>query len=98
MELMKEFWISILELLGIAWWVEIETESPRCTYYFGPFATAKEAKMAQPGYVEDLRQEGAKGIKVELKRCKPERLTVFEEAGEGAKSIKSISPILSGQL
>jgi len=97
-ELMKEFWINILEFLGLAWWVEIETESPRCTYYFGPFATAKEAKTAQPGYVEDLQQEGAKGIKVELKRCKPERLTVFEETGEGVKPIKGISPILSGQL
>lgn len=95
---MKEFWIGILELLGLAWWVEIETESPKCVYYFGPFTTAKEAKAAQPGYIEDLQQEGAKGIKVEIKRCKPSKLTIFEEAGEEVKPIKGISPILSGQL
>jgi hypothetical protein len=95
---MKEFWISILEFLGLAWWVEIETESPSCTYYFGPFVTVKEAKAAQAGYIEDLQQEGAKGIKVEIKRCKPSKLTVFDENSEGVKPITGISPILTGQL
>lgn len=95
---MKEFWISILEFLGLAWWVEIETESPKCMYYFGPFTTAKEAKAAQSGYIEDLQQEGAKGIKAEIKRCKPAKLTIFDEANEGVEPLKNISPILSGQL
>jgi hypothetical protein len=95
---MKEIWLSILESLGLTWWVEIVTESPKCVYYFGPFTTAKEARAAQPGYVEDLEQEGAKGIKVEIKRCKPAKLTIFEEADEEVQPTKRISPILSGQL
>ncbi|NEQ27591.1 MAG: DUF1816 domain-containing protein, partial [Microcoleus sp. SIO2G3] len=28
---MKEIWITILEALGKAWWVEVTTEAPRCT-------------------------------------------------------------------
>jgi hypothetical protein len=95
---MKEFWITILESLGLAWWVEVVTESPKCTYYFGPFGTAKDAKAAQFGYVEDLEQEGAKGIKVEIKRCKPTRLTIVEEEDDEINPFEGISPILSGQL
>lgn len=96
---MKEFWLSILEFLGLAWWVEIDTESPECLYYFGPFITAKEAKAAQSGYIEDLQREGAKGLKVEIKRCKPDKLTTFDEADEEIKQPRQgISPILSGQL
>ncbi|WAL59550.1 DUF1816 domain-containing protein [Thermocoleostomius sinensis] len=95
---MKELWITILESLGLAWWVEVVTESPKCTYYFGPFATAKDAKAAQFGYVEDLELEGAKGIKVEIKRCKPTRLTIVEEEEDESNPFGGISPILSGQL
>lgn len=96
---MKEIWISILEFLGLAWWIEVITETPSCTYYFGPFATSKEARAAQSGYIEDLEQEGAKGIKVEIKRCKPDRLTIFDEADEEAKkTARGIFPVLSGQL
>lgn len=94
---MKEIWISILEFLGLAWWVEVKTESPECTYYFGPFATVKDAKVAQSGYIEDLELEGARGIKVEIKRCKPASLTI-EKSPEGTKSARGISPILSSQL
>lgn len=61
------------------WWAEITTAEPRCTYYFGPFDTADEAEKARPGYVEDLENEGAKGIRVEIKRCSPTVLTIFDE-------------------
>ncbi|WP_416673841.1 DUF1816 domain-containing protein [Egbenema bharatensis] len=94
---MKELWIRILEFFGLAWWVEVATESPRCTYYFGPFLTAKEAQATQSGYIEDLEQEGAKGIRVEVKRCKPKELTI-EETADDVKSARGVSPILSSQL
>ncbi|PIG93373.1 DUF1816 domain-containing protein [Gloeocapsopsis sp. IPPAS B-1203] len=61
------------------WWVEITTLSPRCVYYFGPFATKDEAKAAYPGYVKDLDGEGAKGIIVVIQRCQPKELTICEE-------------------
>ena len=28
----------------IPWWIEIHTQLPVCTYYFGPFDTEQEAK------------------------------------------------------
>lgn len=77
---MKELWTNVLNAFGKAWWVEIVTESPRCTYYFGPFASSTEAESAKSGYIEDLEQEGAQGIKLAIKRCKPEKLTIFDEA------------------
>ena len=94
---MKEFWISVLESLGLAWWVEVVTETPSCTYYFGPFASPEDAKAAQAGYLQDLEQEGAKGIKAAVKRCKPAKLTVFDEENE-MKFWKSIFPVFSGQM
>lgn len=69
---------SILELLGIAWWIKITTNNPCCTYYFGPFASAEEAQLHQPGYIEDLEQEDAKIMAVDLKQCRPKTLTTCE--------------------
>lgn len=62
-----------------AWWVEIVTAQPKCTYYFGPFVSAEEAKRAESGYVEDLEKEGSKGIAVQVKWCQPQELTIVEE-------------------
>ncbi len=79
---MQESLTGLLDFFGLAWWVEITTDSPRCTYYFGPFGSSKEAEMAKPGYVEDLQQEGAQGIAIAIKRCKPTKLTIFDEVAE----------------
>jgi hypothetical protein len=79
---MKELLINLINVVGLAWWVEIITASPRCTYYFGPFLTAKEAEEAQDGYLQDLEEEGALGIRVEIKRCKPTELTISDELGK----------------
>ncbi len=91
---MKEQMINILHFLGLAYWVEILTEKPRCTYYFGPYFHKSEAQAASLGFIEDLEQEGAQGIKVLIKRCKPVNLTVYEdEVGELIKP----QPIFSSQ-
>lgn len=76
---MKEFMLKIFQLLGLAFWVEIVTDNPSCTYYFGPFLNEKEASDAKDGYIEDLENEGAQGINVQIKRCKPSDLTIFDE-------------------
>ncbi len=60
------------------WWVEIVTDSPRCTYYFGPFDTDKEASSNTPGYIEDLKSEGAQRISIRIKQCQPSDLTICE--------------------
>ncbi len=71
--------MSLLEKLGLAWWVEIITHNPNCTYYFGPFVTANKAKTSQFGYIEDIAQEGAKISSIEVKQCQPEVLTISED-------------------
>lgn len=89
-------WTSLLNTLGLAWWVEIVTDSPHCTYYFGPFASAADAEMAKPGYLEDLEKEGAQNIKVVVKRDKPANLTIFDERADmGGRG--GPSPVFSGQ-
>ncbi len=80
----QDIWSSALHLIGQAWWVEITTDRPHCTYYFGPFTTAVEADEAKAGYVEDLEGESAQGIQVAIKRCKPVQMTIeYEEDARG---------------
>lgn len=93
---MKEVLISFLNTMGLAWWIEILTDNPRCTYYFGPFLSSDEATTAKAGYLEDLEQEGAQGIKVAIKRCKPDHLTISDDLDEVSHLGKP--QILSGQL
>ena len=92
---MQELLTSLLDLLGLAWWVEINTDTPRCTYYFGPFFSAAAAEAAKPGYVEDLEQEGAQGIAIAVKRCKPVTLTVSDDFWEKPSQMPRA---LSGQF
>ncbi|MEB3278730.1 MAG: DUF1816 domain-containing protein [Lyngbya sp.] len=76
---MKELLINLLNFFGLAFWVQIITEDPNCTYYFGPFLTRQEAQAAKVGYVEDIESEGASTYSVSVRRCKPSRLTVAED-------------------
>jgi hypothetical protein len=78
--LFKNIFTSILEMLGLAVWIEIITDSPHCTYYFGPFSSESEAEVAKIGYIEDLESEGCKGLAVMVKRCKPEKLTIYDDS------------------
>ena len=77
---------KILNILGIQqvknnpYWLKITTKVPKCTYYFGPFDSPLEAKALQEGYIEDLMNEDARGIHVEIEHgSQPENLTVCEE-------------------
>jgi endonuclease IV len=65
--------------LGLAWWVEIVTEQPKCIYYFGPFVSANEAQFFQGDYIEDLEQESAQVIAITLKRGHPRHLTIVAQ-------------------
>ncbi|MDJ0728404.1 MAG: DUF1816 domain-containing protein [Crocosphaera sp.] len=60
---------------ALPWWVEITTTRPHCIYYFGPFDDFAEAYQHHGGYVEDLQEEGAKGIMIQIKQCQPLVLT-----------------------
>ncbi|MGF1487005.1 MAG: DUF1816 domain-containing protein [Prochloraceae cyanobacterium] len=76
---MREILTKVLNFLGLAYWVEIVTNKPQCTYYFGPFMDRSEAKLAQSGYIEDLNDEGAREIRVTIKRFKPSDLTIYQD-------------------
>lgn len=100
---MNNFWhnfqeglVNIFNRLGLAWWVEVVTQNPNCTYYFGPFVSSKEAGIASKGYIEDLEMEGAQGITVTIKRCKPTVLTIAEDLGEWID--RKVKPVFSGQV
>jgi hypothetical protein len=75
----KEIWLSLLHFIGLAWWVEIDTDRPNCTYYFGPFISATEANQHLSGYIEDLESEAAEGIHTTLTRGKPTQITIEHE-------------------
>jgi hypothetical protein len=80
-------WTDTLNACRQAWWIEILTAQPKCTYYFGPFAGAEEAHVASKGFVEDLEGEFAQGIKTKIDRhCQPDLLTIehdlMDELGE----------------
>ena len=64
--------------LQLPWWVKIATSEPKCVYYFGSFNSKEDAIDALPGYVEDLEQEQAKGILIEVKQGNPQQLTKCE--------------------
>ncbi|MGB3204345.1 MAG: DUF1816 domain-containing protein [Crinalium sp.] len=92
----KEALINICQFFGFAWWIEIVTQHPRCTYYFGPFLSTKEATAAKAGYLEDLQNEGAQGISFNILRCKPENLTIADDLGE--RFDRDQQSYLSGQV
>jgi hypothetical protein len=88
---MQHLFTNSLNVVGLAWWVEITTENPTCLYYFGPFSSEASAEQHKPGYIEDLEGEGAQQIQVAIKRCKPKELTVFDEA---ETPMSGLQPIL----
>lgn len=61
------------------WWLEVATESPVCTYYFGPFDSSLEAESSQSDYLRDLAAEGATIISIKVEQCQPPQLTIFAE-------------------
>ena len=91
--LMKELWLRFLSFFGMAHWVEITTNTPRCTYYFGPFTSRANAEDAHFGYLEDLNEEGAQGIKVVIKQCKPTTLTIFDEGEDISRPFRQMMSI-----
>ncbi len=58
------------------WWVKVDTVSPRCRYYFGPFDSPEEAQAHHRFYLEDLAEEGATGIQWAIEQGYPRKLTI----------------------
>jgi len=77
--MMKKLLLNIPQLGKGTWWIEVMTTHPFCIYYFGPFSSAQEAAALQPGYIEDLTQEGVNSIQAVVKQCQPTQLTIFDD-------------------
>ena len=60
----------------LPWWIKIITNKPSCIYYFGPFDSKQEAQYYCPGYLEDLVQEKAQVIFVDIAQYQPQELTI----------------------
>lgn len=72
--------LGVQEQRKLPYWLKITTKVPKCTYYFGPFDSPLEAKALQAGYIEDIMEEDAQGIHIELEqRTTPEDLTVCDD-------------------
>ncbi len=75
-QILRFFISSIWKRKHQKWWIEINTTIPLCIYYFGPFNSYHEARLQQPGYIEDLVKEKAIDITVKIKKCQPTNLTI----------------------
>ncbi len=75
---MKRIFLNLPQFGKGNWWVEVITTQPYCIYYFGPFTNAREAKRRQPGYIQDLVEEGIASIQSVVKQCHPTQLTIVE--------------------
>ncbi|EAW35232.1 DUF1816 domain-containing protein [Lyngbya sp. PCC 8106] len=75
----EEIFTSYLEKMGLACWIEVVTESPKCIYYFGPFASGIEAQHSVEGYLEDLQSENTKIFELNIKRGIPKSMTILPE-------------------
>lgn len=62
----------------LKWWVKIVTQYPYCTYYFGPFDSAQEARLNHTAYLQDIQEEGAQGISVQIEQGQPQQLTIYD--------------------
>jgi hypothetical protein len=71
--------VSLLFSQQRKWWVKVDTQSPSCTYYFGPFDSCEEARSHHQGYVQDLQREGAQNITYSIEQYCPQQLTISEE-------------------
>ena len=92
----EEFLTSYLDKIGMAWWVEIITKKPDCTYYFSPFVSHREAQLSQLGYIEDLERERPQLIAIEIKQCKPKELTIFKD--EGIEKTETVETSISRDI
>ena len=58
------------------WWIGILTSKPDYIYYFGVFNSYREAELSKNDYIQDLKEEKAKIIDIQIKQCQPKQLTV----------------------
>ena len=64
------------ETQKFGWWIKILTNKPNCIYYFGAFDNYWEAESCKKGYIQDLEEEKAKIVDIQIHQCQPRQLTI----------------------
>lgn len=62
------------KLQKFGWWIEILTNNPNYLYYFGSFDNYWEAEWSKNGYIQDLEEERAIIVNIEINQCQPKKL------------------------
>lgn len=67
---------SAANALGLAWWARVETRSPDCIYWFGPFTRRRTLEAELPAFLDDLQSESPGSLDHQvLRRRRGEPLT-----------------------
>lgn len=63
------------------WWVEVDTDSPKRTYFFGPYDSREEASNQTTSYIRNLEKKGAQKISINIKQGRqPTELRASEDS------------------
>lgn len=56
--------------LGLAWWARVETRSPDCVYWFGPFTRRRSLDAELPAFLADLQSESPGALEHQVLRTR----------------------------
>lgn len=61
---------SAANALGVAWWARVESRSPDCVYWFGPFTQRRSLEAELPAFLADLQSEAPGSLEHQLLRTR----------------------------
>lgn len=70
---------SAANVLGVAWWARVESRSPDCIYWFGPYTRRRSLEADLPAFLADLQSEAPGSLEQRLLRAR--RGEPFTEPG-----------------
>ena len=86
-----EFYLSLVNYFGFAWWGVIETREPNITYWYGPFLTKKALQVNLPEFMSDIRSENPSFISHKFLQCAAtDELTISSEKLVNLIELKAI--------
>ena len=84
-----EFVLVLSNLIGIAWWAQVETLEPNATYWFGPFLSCERLRTQLNLFLNEISEEAPGSINHQLiKRYCKEPYTLLESEEEDEASIQ----------
>lgn len=61
---------SAANALGVAWWARVESRSPDCVYWFGPYTRRRSLEAELPAFLADLLSESPGSLEHQLLRTR----------------------------